>query len=127
VEIPYGREKQPEPLAGGKGVPGDRKSEVSHTAKAGTEEHELHRRLVKPDEASQPADVRTLIGANVCQVDAAGISQRTFVLPGEISLTTGWYKREVSRGHSNFGKRAVKELRKTHRRNEGLNIHRFGI
>ena len=68
---------------------GDPYTEVSETAKAGTEGHELHRRLGRPDEVSQPADVQTPIWESVCQVDAAGIGQRTFVLPGEI-WTSRW-------------------------------------
>jgi len=34
---------------------------------------------------------------------------------------------EVSRSHSSFRKRAVKELRRSHRRDEGQNGHRNGI
>ena len=33
-------------------------------------------------------------------VDVAGIDTRIFILPREVSTTTGWLSREVSRSHS---------------------------
>jgi hypothetical protein len=43
-EVSYVRDLLPEALASRKGVPGDRESEVSGTAKHCTDEQELHKR-----------------------------------------------------------------------------------
>ena len=77
----------------------------------------------KTDEIAQLIDVPIPLNReSVCHVDPAAIDRRNMLLPGEIPGN-----REVSRGHSNFRKRAVKELRRSHKRDEGLNKHRSGI
>ena len=62
---------------------------------------------------------------NRVMVDPAGIGGRKMLLPGEISECSGNISGEVSRGHSSWTKRAVKDIRRTHSHNEGLNIKMF--
>jgi hypothetical protein len=38
-------------------------------------------------------------------VDTAGIERKKMSLPGEVSTTTSWLSREVSRSHSTYRKR----------------------
>jgi len=98
-------------------------TEGSETAKVGTDEQEPDMRHDKTDEIAQLIDVPIPLNReSVCHVDPAAIDRRNMLLPGEIPGN-----REVSRGHSNFRKRAVKELRRSHKRDEGLNKHRSGI
>jgi hypothetical protein len=59
VQVPCARESCPEALASCKGAPGDRRSEGSKTAKSGTDEQELHMRLIKLDEQAHLCDVQT--------------------------------------------------------------------
>ncbi|MDQ7918450.1 hypothetical protein RBU60_12800 [Mesonia sp. MT50] len=40
-------------------------------------------------------------------VDTAGIEGKKMSLPGEVSITTSWYSREVSRSHSTHWKRGA--------------------
>ncbi|WP_143057779.1 hypothetical protein [Maribacter orientalis] len=40
-------------------------------------------------------------------VDKAGIRRKKTLLPGEVSTTTSWSSREVSRGHSTHEKRVA--------------------
>ena len=40
-------------------------------------------------------------------VDTAGIEGKKMPLPGEVFITTSWYNREVSRGHSTHRKRGA--------------------
>jgi hypothetical protein len=59
--------------------------------------------------------------ASVLLVDTAGIEGKKMQLPGEVSVATRWYNREVSRGHSTCGKRDVhSHIGLTNR--EGLNV-----
>ena len=59
-------------------------------------------------------------------VDLAGIKGKKMQLPGEISETTRWYNREVSRGHSTYRKRGVyKHISLTSK--EGLNVNLLEI
>jgi len=45
-------------------------------------------------------------------VDSAGLDQRTFTLPREISSSTSWHWWEVSRSHSSWSKRAANRNRR---------------
>ncbi len=55
-------------------------------------------------------------------VDVTGIDRKTFILPGEVSVTTGWYSGEVSRGHSRYSKRATIDMWMVSQRIEGPNV-----
>lgn len=49
-------------------------------------------------------------------VDPAGIRGKKMFLPGEISIATGWFGGEVSRGNSTHRKRGVAKLHRSHKR-----------
>jgi hypothetical protein len=73
-------------------------TEGSETAKTGTDEQEVHKRLHEPDEQAHHCKVQSI--PIVHEVDVTGISRRNMRLPGEILILTQVGK-EVSRGHSN--------------------------
>ena len=77
-------------LASGKVVWGDPYTEGSQTAKSGTDEQERHMRLLNEDKQAHHCNVHF---ANHFIVDAAAIGGRKMLLPGEVSLTTGWIGR----------------------------------
>ena len=58
VQVPYGRESRPEPLASHKAAWGNPYAEGSETAKTGTEEHEPDKRLIGKDEVPQHTNVQ---------------------------------------------------------------------
>ena len=58
VQVPYGRESRPEPLASHKAAWGNPYAERSETAKTGTEEHEPDKRLIGKDEVPQHTNVQ---------------------------------------------------------------------
>jgi len=56
-------------------------------------------------------------------VDSAGLDKRTFTLPREISTTTSWLCREVSRSHSTCRKRATQVVEVSQaRKDRTLNV-----
>jgi len=80
---------------------GDPCTEVSETAKVGTDpdilrygagEQELHKRHCRSDKVAHHTDVQNSgdYRRSTYNVDAAGIDRRTFTLPREVSSTTGW-------------------------------------
>ena len=85
---------------------GDPYTEVSETAKVGTDEQELHKRHCRSDKVAHHTDVQNSgdYRRSTCNVDAAGIDRRTFTLPREVSVNTRCYSGEVSRGHSRYKK-----------------------
>ena len=107
VKVPYGRESRPEPLASHKAAWGNPYAKGSETANSGTDEQERHIRLSEADKQPQHCNVQN---TRHCLVDAAGIGGRNMRLPGEIPGN-----REVSRGHSSIGKRAVKKNGRSHK------------
>ena len=52
------------------------------------------------DEQAHHCDVPNTFIVNTEAVDLAGIKGKKMFLPGEVSITTGWYNREVSRSRS---------------------------
>ena len=95
-----------EPLVSCKGGNREITSEESRTTNSGTDEQEPYMRLlgwiskhiiVK----SKTRNVITKI------VDKAEIRRKKTLLPGEVSTTTSWLSREVSRGHSTHEKRVA--------------------
>tara|TARA_B100000408_G_scaffold112198_1_gene89185 strand:+ start:165 stop:326 length:162 start_codon:yes stop_codon:yes gene_type:complete len=48
-------------------------------------------------------------------VDPAGIRGKKMFLPGEVSIATGWFGGEVSRGNSTHRKRGVAKLHRSHK------------
>jgi hypothetical protein len=73
-------------------------TEGSETAKAGTDEQEVHMRLHEPDEQAHHCEVQRI--PIVHEVDVTGISRRNMLLPGEIQISAAMRWKEVSRGHS---------------------------
>jgi hypothetical protein len=64
-------------------------TEVSETAKDGTDEQKLYRRLRKPEEVAQQTEIQRWSNTSAFMVDAAGFIRRVFILPGEVSLIIG--------------------------------------
>jgi len=62
---------------------------------------------VRLDEQAHHCEVQNTFKVNTKTVDPAGIKGKKMFLPGEVSITTGWYNGEVSRGHSTHGKRGA--------------------
>ena len=60
-------------------------TEVSETAKDGTDEQKLYRRLRKPEEVAQQTEIQRWSNTSAFMVDAAGLIRRVFILPGEVS------------------------------------------
>ena len=75
------------------------------------------------DEIAHHIDVQNLEEFRITKVvDPAAIDQRVFILPREVSATTGWLSREVSRGHSRYKNTSCQQKAEVSRRTEGLNI-----
>ncbi len=70
--------------------------EGSGTAKSGTDEQERHMRLLNEDKQAHHCNVHKYH----LEVDVAAIGGRKMLLPGEVSVSSGSYNREVSRRHS---------------------------
>ena len=86
-------------------------------------------RLIKSDEQAHLCKVQTLqsecfisrYGRNRRKEDAITFRQELNASPGEVSVATRWYNREVRRGHSTCRKRDVhSHIGLTNR--EGLNV-----
>lgn len=77
-------------------VESDFGTEGSETAKVGTDEQKVHKRLYKMDEQTHHCDVQRV--QEFYTVDVPGINGRKTLLPGE-TLTTK-VRQGVSRGHS---------------------------
>ena len=92
--------------------------EGSGTTKFGTDEQERHMRLLNEDKQTQHCNVHKYH----LRVDVAVIEGRKMFLPGEVSVTTSWYNREVSRSHSRYSKRVTKEMWMVSLSIEGLNF-----
>ena len=61
-------------------------------------------------------------------VDVAAIDRRIMLLPGEVSIATGWHNGEVSRFHSSCRKRAERTVmisKEVSQHNEGRNVALF--
>ena len=105
-----------EVLASGKVAWSDPYTEVSQTAKLGTDEQKLYKRHNERDEHAQQCEV---------QNDCSSLCRCSSHTAKAIHLTGGGLlvcldKGEVSRGHSNYGYEPCK--REDSRSNEGLNI-----
>ena len=74
-------------------------TEGSETAKVGTDEQKVHKRLHETDEQAHLCEVQRT--QKVHAVDVPGISRRNMLLPGEILTFAAIQEKEVSRGHSN--------------------------
>ena len=59
------------------------------------------------DEQAHHCEVPNTFKVNTKTVDLAGIKGKKMSLPGEVSITTSWYNREVSRSHSTHRKRVA--------------------
>ena len=69
-------------LASRKVVKRNLRTEGSETAKVGTDEQEVHKRLYEPDEQAQLCEVQRIPKVHI--VDVTGINRRSMLLPGEI-------------------------------------------
>ena len=68
------------------------------------------------DEQAHHCDVLNIsLEMNTEVVDPAGIRGKKMFLPGEISIATGWFGGEVSRGNSTHRKRGVAKLHRSHK------------
>ena len=88
-----------EPLASRKLVCREACSEGSETAKLGTEEHELNKRLSDWMSKHIIAKSKTAM-RTVEAVDSAAIEGKKMPLPGEVSMRIYFWNGEVSRSHS---------------------------
>ncbi|MBK7131146.1 MAG: hypothetical protein IPH66_17560 [Crocinitomicaceae bacterium] len=67
-------------------VESDFSTEGSEPAKVGTEEHEVHKRLIKMDEQAHHCEVQRV--PKFYTVDVPGIDGRNTLLPGEVFNAT---------------------------------------
>jgi hypothetical protein len=106
VQVPYGQGYRLEPVVRCKGGNGEITSEESRTTNSGTDEQEPYMRLLAW--ISKHIIVKSKTRKVITEMAAtAGIRRKKTLLPGEVSITTGWYSSEVSRSHSTHEKRVA--------------------
>jgi hypothetical protein len=106
VQVPYGQGYRLELVVSCKVANRKVRTEESRTTNSGTDEQESYMKLLAW--ISKHIIVKSKTRKVITEMVAtAGIRRKKTLLPGEVSITTGWYSSEVSRSHSTHEKRVA--------------------